>query len=99
MASLTPLSTCGPAPPAATYTDLTIGIAAIQAHAKVNGYAFFRRDTTNKRAVFACDRAGKYQSKGKNIDTHKSKQRQRTSSKKCDCKMRIAFKLDEISRT
>jgi hypothetical protein len=94
---LSTILACGPAPPAASYTDLTTGVSAIQAHAKANGYAFFRRDKKAKRVVYACDRAGNYQSKGKNPDTHKSKQRHRTGSKKCDCKMRVALQLDDIS--
>ena len=35
---------CGPAPSEAVYTDLSTAVAAIQAHAKANGYALFRRD-------------------------------------------------------
>ena len=87
--------TCGPAPPAANYPDIITGFAALQAHAKANGYAFFCRSKRPKRVLYDCDRAGKYDSKGKDSNTHKSKERTRTGSKKCDCKMRVALQLDD----
>jgi hypothetical protein len=44
---------CGPAPPQATYKDIPEAFAAIQAHAKANGYAFFKRSTTPKRVILS----------------------------------------------
>jgi hypothetical protein len=91
MSSLPP---CGPAPFAASYKDLSTGFAALQAHAKANGYALFKRDGKRTRVVYACDRAGKYDSKGKQLNTHSTKRRTQTASKKCDCKMQVALRFD-----
>ena len=49
------------------------------------------------RRVFACDRAGKYDSKGKDPNTHSSKQRKNTGSKKCECLMKVELRLDKLS--
>ncbi|RKF66070.1 hypothetical protein GcC1_111002, partial [Golovinomyces cichoracearum] len=59
-----PLS-CDPLPPAAIYPDISTAFAAIQAHAKDNGYAFIARDRKPTRVLYLCDRAGKYDNKGK----------------------------------
>ncbi|CZT47497.1 uncharacterized protein RSE6_08066 [Rhynchosporium secalis] len=56
---------CGPAPPIAIYSDTTTGFTACQAHAKANGYAFKQQDNRPFRALFVCDRAGKYDPRGK----------------------------------
>ena len=40
------------------------------------------------RRVFTCDCAGKYNSKGKDPNTHSSKQH-KTGSKKCECLMKV----------
>jgi hypothetical protein len=47
--------------------------------------------------VFTCDRAGKYDSKGKDPNTHSSKQRPNTGSKKCGCLMRVELRKDNLS--
>ena len=73
------LNTCGPPSPAAVYTDLSTAIASIQAHAKDNGYALFKRDTTKNRIVYTCDRYGKPQAKPKNTQVHESKRRHNTT--------------------
>jgi hypothetical protein len=88
---------CGPPPPAAVYTDITTGFAALQAYAKVNGYAFFQRDKTSTRVLYLCDRAGKYNPKGKKSSVHPSKQRTNTGSKKCNCLMRVSLVRDQAS--
>lgn len=82
-----------PPPPTAVYTDLSTATTAIHEHAKANGYALFKRDTTQKRIVYTCDRYGKGQDR-KNPNLHESKQRKGSRSKKCDCKMKIALKKD-----
>ncbi len=55
-----------------------------------NGYAFFTRNKKPRRVVYACDRAGKYDAKGKDPDVHPTKRRKNTGSKKCDCQMKVA---------
>jgi hypothetical protein len=44
-----------------------------------------------------CDRAGKYNSKGKDPNTYSSKQRQSTGSKKYDCLIRVELRQDKLS--
>jgi hypothetical protein len=85
-------------PPEAIYPDTATAITAIQEHAKAHGYALFRRDKKASRELWACDRAGKYNPKGKGA-AHLSKQRASTGSKKCDCLMRVELRLDSISTT
>jgi hypothetical protein len=85
------------APPEAVYPDIDTAFTAIQAHAKEHGYAFRRHQMRSNRRVFACDRAGKYDSKGKDPNTHSSKQRESTGSKKCGCLMRVELRQDKIS--
>ena len=87
-------ATCGPAPPEATYTSPEVCFTTIQAHAKANGYAFCRRDNKLSRKVYACDREGLYNSKGKKPDMDPTKQRSSTSTKKCGCKMRVQLKKE-----
>jgi hypothetical protein len=60
---------CGPAPPAAVYTQLSTAIAAIQTHAREHGYALFQWDSQPPgphpiRLVYTCDRAERLQTKG-----------------------------------
>jgi hypothetical protein len=85
------------APPEAVYPDIDTAFTSIQAHAKEHGYAFRRHLTRSNRCVFACDRAGKYGSRGKDPNTHSSKQCQSTGSKKCDCLMRVELRQDKLS--
>ncbi|CZT53443.1 uncharacterized protein RSE6_15012 [Rhynchosporium secalis] len=88
----------GPAPSPAIYSDITTGFATCQAHAKANRYAFKRQDRTQFRIVFTCDRAGKYNSRGKKPDIHQSKRRKNTGSKKCDYHMRVSLLKDRDSK-
>ena len=89
--------TCGPPPSEAVYADLSTAIAAIQEHAKCNGYALFKRDTKPACVVFVYDRYGKPESKPKNPHIHESKRRSGSRSKKCDCRIKVALKLDKIT--
>ena len=88
---------CGPPPPAAIYSDISTCFSAIQAHARANGYAFMQRDTRPNRVVFVCDREGKYRPKGKQIDTHPTRKRLNTGSKKCGCRMRAVLVQDKVT--
>lgn len=85
------------APPEAVYPDVDTAFDEIQAHAREHGYAFRRHQMRPTRRVFACDRAGKYDSKGKDPNTHSSKQRKNTGSKKCECLMKVELRLDKLS--
>jgi hypothetical protein len=76
------------APIEAIYPDPSTAFTAVQAYAKYQGYALIKLDKKPSRVVFACDRMGKYDSKGKDLSLHKSRQRKSTGSKKCGCLMR-----------
>jgi hypothetical protein len=81
----------------AIYPDPATAFTAIQEHARAHGYAFYRRDKKPSRVLYTCDRARKYDPKGKDTATHQSKQRAGTGSKKCNCPMRVELRLDSIS--
>jgi hypothetical protein len=85
------------APPEAIYPDVDSAFSEIQEHAREHGYALFRYYRKPSRVVFACDRAGRYDSKGKDPNTHSSKQRKNTGSKKCECLMKVELRLDKVS--
>jgi hypothetical protein len=82
--------------PPAIFPDLATGFEAIQAYAKQHGYALFKRDTRPNKVVYACDRAGKYDPKGKNSTIYTSKRRKNTGLKKCDCLMKVALRRDKV---
>jgi hypothetical protein len=82
----------------AIYDDVDSAFSEIQAHAREHGYTFFRYSRKPSRVVFACDRARKYDSKGKDPNSHSSKQRQNTGSKKCNCLMRVELRQDDIKQ-
>ena len=84
-------------PPEAVYPDITTAFTTIQAHARTQGYAFVQCNKKPKSIIYTCDRAGKYDPKGKDPNTHESKQRTKTGTKKCDCRMRVSLSLDNIS--
>ncbi|CZT46704.1 uncharacterized protein RSE6_07178 [Rhynchosporium secalis] len=88
---------CGLAPPIVIYSDIPTGFTAIQAHARAHGYALRQRNIRLFRALFVCDRAGKYDPKGKQLDVDTSKRRKNTRSKKCDCQMRVTLMKDRAS--
>jgi hypothetical protein len=79
------------------YPDIDSAFNEIQAHAREHGYAFRRHQMRPTRRVFACDRAGKYDPRGKDPNTHRSKQCQNTGSKKCGCLMRVELLLNNLS--
>jgi hypothetical protein len=83
-------------PSEAIYTSVDTAVIAIQAHAKANGYAFSRVTTRPSRVIFACDRAGKYDSRGKDLATDASKRRKAIGSKKYGCLMKEELCRDSI---
>jgi hypothetical protein len=70
-------------PSEAIYASVDSALTAIQVRAKANGYVFSRVTTRPSRVIFACDRAGKYDSRGKDPATDASRRRKGTGSKKC----------------
>ena len=84
-------------PPEAIYPDPEAAFTAIQIHAKGQGYAFKKSSNKPARRIFSCDRAGKYDPRGKDPAIHKSKQRKATGSKICGCSMSVELRLDNAS--
>jgi hypothetical protein len=84
-------------PPEAIYPDPTTAFNAIQLHAKDHGYAFIKLNKKPSRLLFACDRTGNYDPRGKASTVDKSKQRKHTGSKKCGCSMKVELHLDRLS--
>jgi hypothetical protein len=85
------------APPEAIYPDVDSAFSEIQEHLREHGYTLFRYYRKPSRVVFACDRAGRYDSKGKDPSTHSSKQHKKTGSKKCECLIKVELRLDKLS--
>jgi hypothetical protein len=84
-------------PPEAVYPDIDTAFTELQSHAEEYGYAFFRYSKKATRVYFVCDRARKYDSRGKDPDTHSTKQHKNTGSKKCGCLMKVVLRLDSLS--
>jgi hypothetical protein len=96
MSTLTPLPIAfRSAPPEAIYNSKDALLSAIQAYGRINRYAIRTRSTKPNRILFDCDRGGNYDPKGKGSNTHSSRQRNNTGSKKCGCKMRVAGVREE----
>ena len=87
----------GPSSSEAMYADLTTAAASISEHTKSNRYALFKRSSKQRRVIYTCDRARKPQTKAKNPNIHESKRQERSRNKKCDCQIKIALKLDQIT--
>jgi hypothetical protein len=83
-------------PPEAVYPDPNTALTAIQLHAKQHGYALNKRSSKDTRVIFACDRGGQYDSRGKDLRAHDSKRRQ-PGSKKCGCLMQVELRIDSMS--
>jgi len=69
--------------------------AALQAHARANGFAIMQRSKTPTRYLWDCDKGGQYNAKGKNADVHPSKRRRETGTKKTGCRYRVKGKRGE----
>jgi hypothetical protein len=52
------------------------------------------QESKPNRKLYVCDRAGQYDSKGKQPYMDLTKQRSSTSPKKCGCKMRVQLKKE-----
>jgi hypothetical protein len=92
-----PLAPLSPALPEATYPTLEAVKAALQAHARGNGYAITVKSADSRRGFYMCSKSGKYDSKVKNPDTHETKRHKNTSTMKTDCPYRAAARKDDVS--
>ena len=79
----------------AVYSDLATAKAALQAHARGNGYAISVESLTKRRAFYKCSKRGKYNAKCKDPFIHLSRQRPNASTMKTDCPYQaVAQKVD-----
>ena len=88
----------GPPSSEAVYADLSTAIAAIQKHTKCNRYVLFKRDTKPARVVFVCDQYNKSEYMPKNAYIYKSKRRLGSRSKKYNCRIKVALRLNKITK-
>ena len=89
MPSPTDLRPLGPLPPKAIYPTPEALFAALQSHARDNGYAISKDSTSTVRRVYICSKGGRYNPKGKDPNTHTSKRYKDTSSTKTSCLFQI----------
>jgi len=82
----------GPAFDKAIYNDSSTIKTALQAHAKVNGYAISCNSSLPTRVVYVCSKSGNYDARNQGL-VHESKCRKGTGTTKTNCKYRVAAKL------
>jgi hypothetical protein len=92
----------GPPFSAAVYTSHQALFADLQAHACANGFALVLKYIKPNKAsptlfCWNCDKAGKYNNKGKNPQVDPSRQRTNTGSKKTGCQYVVFGRRDPIS--
>jgi hypothetical protein len=90
--SIVPL---GPSLAEAIYSNSTTAKAALQEHARINGYGIGIHSSTQKRVFFRCAKGGKYNNRCKDSTIHASKQRKNTSTMKTDCKFKAVVRRQE----
>ena len=92
-----PLALLGLVLPEATYPTLEAVKAALQAHARRNRYAITVKSADSRRGFYMYSKSSKYDSKGKNLDTHETKRRKNTSTMKTDYPYRAVARKDDVS--
>jgi len=92
MATPAPL---GPLFDEAVYKDFATIKAALQEHARINGFAISVHSSREQRAIFKCTKGGKYDDRGKDLTVHTSRQRRNTSTIKTNCKYQVQAKKCE----
>ena len=75
----------------AIYTTPEAVKAALQSHARDNGYGVSVSSSKDQRIYYACAKGGKYRDT-KNPETHESRRRKNTSTMKTDCRFSIVAK-------
>jgi hypothetical protein len=92
MASPAPL---GPLVAEGVFTNPQAAKAALQEHAKNNGYAISVDSSNIKRVFYICTKGGKYSSKGKDPTVHLSRQRRNTGTIKTECPYKVVVRNEE----
>jgi hypothetical protein len=88
MATPAPL---GPPLEEAIYADAKAVQAALQSHARDNGYGISIASSKKDKVYYGCAKGGKYRDR-KDPDTHESKRRKNTSTMKTDCRFSVVAK-------
>ena len=88
MATPAPL---GPPPEEAIYADAKAVQAALQSHARDNGYGISVTSSKKEKVYYGCAKGGKYRDT-KDSNTHESKCRKNTSTMKTDCCFSVVAK-------
>jgi hypothetical protein len=90
-----PTAPLGPLLAEAIYPSSTAAKAALQEHARVNGYGIGIESSTQKRIFFRCAKGGKYDDRFKDPTVQISKQCKNTSTMKTDCKFKAVVRQQE----
>jgi hypothetical protein len=86
------LAPLGLPPNEAEYLDQAAAKVALQAHGRTHGYSISVESSRPQRTVYNCSKGGKYRDKGKNPETHESKRRKNTSTRKTECPWQVVAK-------
>lgn len=89
MATPAPL---GPQLPDGLYPDLDAVKAALQVHARGNGYGVAIESSRMDRTFWRCSKGGKYDNGFKDPSVHTSRQRKNTSTIKTGCKFQAVVR-------
>ena len=81
----------GPALDEAIYEDPSAIKAALQAHAKENGYAVSYNSSVSTRVVYVCSKHGSHNDRNQG-NVHESKRRKGAGTTKTGCKFRVVRK-------
>jgi FAR1 DNA-binding domain len=73
----------------AIYTEISAVRAALEDHARTNGYAIGVKSSKAQRFLYRCSKGGKYDSRFKDPEVHESKRRRNTSTTKTGCKFMV----------
>jgi hypothetical protein len=87
----------GLAPPVGQYTSTADIKAALQAHARDNGYAIAADSGTLTRAGWICSKGGKYNDKNKSHNVHPTKRRRNIGTTKTGCEFQVRATYDNIN--
>jgi hypothetical protein len=90
-----PIAPLGPLLAEAIYPSSTAAKAALQEHARVNGYEIGIKLLTQNRIFFWYIKGDKYDDRFKDSIVHISKQRKNTSTMKTDCKFKAVVRQQE----
>ena len=92
-----PEAPLGPPIPLGVHPDPIAAKAALQAYARQNGYAITISSSSALRVFYMCSKGSKYDPKGKDPTTYKTKRCKNTSTMKTDCLYQAVACKDEVT--